>query len=35
MQDPEEEDVIIGTDGVFEYLKIIFNDTKNIVITKL
>ena len=35
MQDPEEEDVIIGTNGVFEHFKIIFNDTKNITITKL
>ena len=35
MQDPEEEDVIIGTSGVFEHFKIIFNDTKNISLTRL
>ncbi len=35
MQDPEEEDVIIGTNGIFEHFKIIFNDTKNISLTKL
>ena len=35
MQDPEEEDVIIGTAGVFEHFKIIFNDTKNINLTRL
>ena len=35
MQDPEEEDVIIGTSGIFEYFKIVFNDTKDIRITKL
>lgn len=34
MQDPEE-DVIIGTFGVFEHFKIIFNDTKNISLTRL
>ena len=35
MQDPEEEDVIIGTSGVFEQFKIIFNDTKNINLVRL
>ncbi|HJN62562.1 MAG: retropepsin-like aspartic protease [Candidatus Woesearchaeota archaeon] len=35
MQDPEEEDVIIGTSGVFKYFKIIFNDTKNISLIRL
>ena len=35
MQDPEEEDVIIGTTGIFEHLKIIFNDSKSINITRL
>ncbi|HLC62471.1 MAG TPA: retropepsin-like aspartic protease [Candidatus Nanoarchaeia archaeon] len=35
MQDPFEEDVIIGTFGVFEYFKIVFNDTKNISFTRL
>ena len=35
MQDPEEEDVIIGTIGVFEYFKILFNDTKNVSLTRL
>jgi len=35
MQDSEEEDVIIGTTGIFEHFKIIFNDTKNISLTRL
>lgn len=35
MQDPEEEDVIIGTTGVFENFRIIFDDTKSISLTKL
>lgn len=35
MQDPEEGDVIIGTNGVFEHFKIIFNDTKNVTLTRL
>lgn len=35
MQDPEEEDVIIGTSGVFENFRIIFDDTKSISLTKL
>ena len=35
MQDPDEEDVIIGTFGVFEHFKIIFNDTKSISLTRL
>lgn len=35
MQDPEEEDVIIGTSGVFENFKIIFNDTKNMSFIRL
>lgn len=35
MQDPEEEDVIIGTSGVFEHFRITFNDTQNISLTKL
>jgi|SRR3989338_3129202 len=35
MQDPEEEDVIIGTIGVFENFKILFNDTKNVSLTRL
>lgn len=35
MQDPEEEDVIIGTSGVFECFRITFNDTKNITFTRL
>lgn len=35
MQDSEEEDVIIGTNGIFEHFKIIFNDTKNIILTRL
>ena len=35
MQDPEEEDVIIGTTGIFEHFKIIFNDSKNLRLTRL
>ena len=35
MQDPEEEDVIIGTFGVFEQFRIIFNDTKSLSLTRL
>ncbi|MBN4049150.1 retropepsin-like domain-containing protein [archaeon AH-315-M20] len=35
MQDPEEQDIIIGTSGVFEHFKIVFNDTKNIILTRL
>jgi len=35
MLDPEEEDVVIGTSGIFEHFKIIFNDTKNITLTRL
>ena len=35
MQDPEEEDVIIGTSGVFEHFRITFNDTKSISLTRL
>ncbi len=35
MQDPEEEEVIIGTTRVFEHFKIVFNDTKNISFTRL
>ena len=35
MQDPEEEDVIVGTIGVFEHFKILFNDTKNVSLTRL
>ena len=35
MQDPDEEDVIIGTLGVFEHFKIIFNDSKSISLTRL
>lgn len=35
MQNPEEEDVITGTAGVFENFRIIFDDTKSISLTKL
>lgn len=35
MQEPEEEDVIIGTSGVFEHFRIIFNDTKSMTLTRL
>lgn len=35
MQDPEEEDVIIGTTGIFEHFKIVFNDTKNVKLTRI
>ena len=35
MQDPEEQEIIIGTSGVFEHFKIVFNDTKNIILTRL
>ncbi|MBI1935739.1 retropepsin-like domain-containing protein [Candidatus Woesearchaeota archaeon] len=35
MQDTEEEDVIIGTSGVFENFRIIFNDSKNISLVRL
>ena len=35
MQDPGEDDVVIGTTGIFEHFKIIFNDTKNITLVRL
>ena len=35
MQDTDEEDVIIGTIGVFEHFKILFNDTKNVSLTRI
>lgn len=35
MQDPEEEDVIIGTTGIFEHFKIVFNDTKNVKLNRI
>ena len=35
MQDPEEEDVILGTTGVFGCFQIVFNDNKNLTLTRL
>lgn len=35
MQDPEEEDVIIGTSGVFEHFRIVFDDTKSVSFKRL
>lgn len=35
MQDPEEEDVIIGTLGVFEHFKIVFDDTEKVTMMRL
>ena len=35
MQDSEEEEVVVGTRGIFEHFKILFNDSKNVSITRI
>ncbi|MBI2508235.1 hypothetical protein HYV89_04755 [Candidatus Woesearchaeota archaeon] len=35
MQDPEEQEVVVGTRGVFEHFKILFNDSKSVSITRI
>lgn len=35
MQDPDEQEVVVGTKGVFEHFKILFNDSKSISLTRL
>ena len=35
MQDPEEQEVVVGTKGVFEPFKILFNDGKSVSLTRL
>ena len=30
MQDSEEEEIVIGTRGIFEHFKILFNNSKNV-----
>ena len=35
MQDPDEQEVVVGTQGVFEHFKILFNDSKNVSLTRI
>ncbi len=35
MQGPEEQEVVIGTKGIFEHFKILFNDSKSVSLTRI